>query len=234
MGIALSLYAVFQLGKISVGTLADAARGPVPREATDARTRAFARKVVDRARLRLEVRGADAVPRDRPLVYMSNHQSHLDIPVLYATMPSPTVRMVAKAELFKVPVWGPAMRAAGMIEVDRQRRERATASLHAAGEQLAAGVCIWIAPEGTRSRTGAIGRLKKGGFYLAKETGTAILPVAISGTRDALPARAVAIKPGARVRVVFGAPIEVAGRSVPELMREVEAFFRSQVPRPTT
>ncbi len=229
MGRWLSLNAVWQLARVSVSTYVDAMRGDVPRERIDDRVHAFAQRVIDKARIRLEVVGADRVPTTRAYVYMSNHQSHIDIPVLYASMPSATVRMVAKKELFRVPVWGRAMKAAEMIVVDRKNREAAIASLARAQEQIRDGVSVWIAPEGTRSLTGEIGELRRGGFHLAADTGTPIVPVAIRGTRNVLPAHGTSMAYDVPVRVTFGTPIDVDGRSIDELVDAVRDFFVANV-----
>ena len=229
MGIGLSLLAVYEVVRVTIPTFVDGLRGRVERRAIDARTRQLGERVVGHARIRLRVEGRELVPPGRAYVYMSNHQSHVDIPVLFATVPSETLRMVAKKELFRVPVWGPAMRAADMIELDRSDRGRAVAALERAGEQIRTGVSVWIAPEGTRSRSGQVGPLKKGGFRLALATSTPIVPVAISGTRDVLPAEGRIMRHDMPVRVRFGAPIAVEGRSVDELMAEVRAFFETSL-----
>ncbi len=229
MGFGLSLYALYQLARFAVPTAAESLAGPLDRARLDARMRAVARALVTRADFRLQISGGDLVRSDRAYVYMSNHQSHLDIPVLYCALPPTTLRMIAKKELFRVPVFGGAMRAAGVVELDRGDRERAIASLQGAAAALADGVSIWIAPEGTRSRTGELGPLKKGGFHLAVDAGAAIVPVAISGTNRALPPGARSIRGGVPVRVVIGAPIETRGRDVDSLMAEVEAFLRANL-----
>jgi 1-acyl-sn-glycerol-3-phosphate acyltransferase len=225
VGRALSFYTVFQIARIVAPTVAEAVVGRARREDHDRRLHALARRVVARACMDLTVDGADMVPLDRAFVYMSNHQSHIDIPVLYATVPSPTLRMVAKTELFRIPGLGRAMRAADFVEVNRADRARAVESLRRAEELIASGVSIWIAPEGTRSPDGRLGPLKKGGFHLALETATPIVPVAISGTRRVLPPHTTSMARGASVRVIFGAPIAVAGRSLGDLMDEVRSFL---------
>jgi 1-acyl-sn-glycerol-3-phosphate acyltransferase len=227
MGRGLSLYAVWQVARISVPTALDGLRGKVDRDVIDARGRSFAQAILAKARVQLEVIGADRVPTDRAYVYMSNHQSHIDVPVLVGALPSPTLRMVAKKELFRVPVWGRAMRAAGMVMIDRSDREAAIASLDIAKQQIADGVSVWIAPEGTRSRTGELGPLKRGGFHIAVDTGTPIVPVAIRGTRDVLPASSTSMAYDVPVRVTIGAPISVAGRDIDDLIAEIEAFLRA-------
>ena len=146
-----------------------------------------------------------------------------------AAVPSPSLRMVAKTELFRIPGFGRAMRAAEFVEVDRGDRARAVDSLKRAAATLGSGVSVWIAPEGHRSRDGVLGPLKKGGFHLARETGTAILPVALCGTRDVLPPETRRMNHDVPVRVVFGAPIETAGRPIPDLMAEVQSFLEREL-----
>lgn len=229
MGIGLSLYTAFEIARGSVPTVIDALTGRLRREVVNERIMRFARNVVVAADIRIDVTGAENVPDGGAFVFMSNHQSHLDIPILYWSLPVETLRMVAKTELFRVPIWGRAMRAGGMIEVDRSDRRQAIDSLRRAGEALADGVSIYIAPEGTRSRTGELGPLKKGGFHLALETGTPIIPVAISGSFDILPPESLSMRRGVEVAVHIGAPIEVAGREIDSLMGEVEQFFADHV-----
>ena len=154
------------------------------------------------------------MPPGRAYVYMSNHQSHLDIPMLYATLPSPTIRMLGKKELFRIPLWGRGLRAAEFIEVDRSNHARAVQSIEHAARLVRDGVSIYLAPEGTRSRDGRIGKLKKGGFHLALETRAPIVPVAIRGTIDILPRGGRVMHTGRRVEVTIGAPIEVEGRDI--------------------
>jgi 1-acyl-sn-glycerol-3-phosphate acyltransferase len=229
MGLGLSLYTVYQVARITVPTAFEAMVGAGSRADHDRRLHEFARRVVSRARIQLEVVGAEKVPLDRAFVYMSNHQSHIDIPVLYATVPSPSLRMVAKTELFRIPGFGRAMRVAEFVEVDRSDRERAVDSLRRAAEILASGVSVWIAPEGHRSRDGVLGPLKKGGFHLSRDTGAAILPVALSGTRNVLRPDTRRMNPDVPVRVVFGSPIETQGRPIPDLMASVQSFLERHV-----
>jgi 1-acyl-sn-glycerol-3-phosphate acyltransferase len=224
-----SLRVAGAMARISAPTLVDLIRGTVERGTVDERARWFGRRVVEVLDIDLVAQGADRVPSGRAYVYMSNHQSHLDIPVLYATLPSPTVRMLAKKELFRIPVWGRGLRAAEFVEVDRKSHSRAVQSIEQAKALICDGVSIWLAPEGTRSRDGRIGKLKKGGFHLAVETGTPIVPVAIRGTIDILPRGTTVMHTGKRVEVTIGAPIEVAGREIPSLIDDVQQFFRQHV-----
>jgi 1-acyl-sn-glycerol-3-phosphate acyltransferase len=196
---------VYETAKISIPTMLEGALGSLGRDAVDRRLRSWGQACLDAAAMTLDVRGRDAVDWSRAYVVMSNHQSLFDIPVIAVTVPG-SLRFVAKKELFRVPIWGRAMRAAEIIR---------------------SGINIWIAPEGTRSITGAIGPLKKGGFMLALDTATPILPMAISGTRLARKKHGRTIQKGVRVDVRFGQPISVEGRDRDQLMAEVDAFLRA-------
>lgn len=221
------------MARVTAPTLFEAVRGELTRDAVDERTRWFGRRVVDLLDIELVATGAAQVPPGRAYVYMANHQSHLDIPVLYATLPSPTIRMVGKAELFRIPLWGRAARAAEYIEIDRGDHAKAMASMAAAGRLIADGVSVFIAPEGTRSRDGRLGPLKKGGFHLALGAHAPIVPVAIRGTIDILPRGASVARRGQRVEVAIGAPIPTEGRDLAGLMAEVHAFLVAHVGDPT-
>lgn len=230
MGYFDSIYTVLQVAQASVPTVLEALTGAHTIERGDRRLRTFAQRVIDRAEIDVDVVGAENVPDDGAFVFMSNHQSHFDIPVLYYSLPIRTLRMVGKAELFRIPIWGQAMRSAGMIEVDRSNRERAIASLESAKDAIASGISIWIAPEGSRGQSQEITSLKKGGFHLAKDTGTPIVPVVLSGTRGILPPGSLRVNRGVSVRVDIGAPIrtdigEPTPTTVDGLAETVRQFF---------
>ncbi len=229
MGILHSLRVMAEMARITAPTMVDIARGRLTRDTIDARAHQFGRRVVEVLAIDLRITGGEEVLPTATYVYMSNHQSHLDIPVLYASLPSPTIRMVGKTELFKIPVWGRGLREAEFIEVDRSDRTRAVASMRRAAELVRDGVSIYLAPEGTRSKDGRIGALKKGGFHLATSTGAPIVPVAIRGTLDILPPGGRSAQPGRTVHVHIGTPIPTADRTIPDLMREVSTFLSRHV-----
>lgn len=231
MSVIDSLRVAGAMVQISVPLLADVVRGKLERDNVDDKARWFAHRVVELLEVDLHASGAERVPPGRAYVYMSNHQSHLDIPMLYATLPSPTIRMLAKKELFEIPLWGKGLRAAEFIEVDRANPARARQSIDRAEELIRDGVSVWLAAEGTRSRDGRIAPLKKGGFHLALHTNTPIVPVAIRGTIDILPRGTRSMHKGKRVDVTIGAPIDVAGKTVDQLATEVRAFLIDHVER---
>jgi 1-acyl-sn-glycerol-3-phosphate acyltransferase len=218
-GLAASILTVDGLFRISAITVFDALRHDVRRDKCDRRIAWWAGRVVDELRIDLRVRGRERLAGGETFLLMSNHQSHYDIPVLFAAVSS-AVRMVAKAELFRVPVLGPALREAGFIEIDRSDRRKAIESLRRAREALREGTLVWISPEGTRSLTGELLPLKKGGFVLALEANLPILPIGIAGTRDVLPPHRVLSARHQRVGVVLGEPIRPAGKARNELMAE--------------
>jgi 1-acyl-sn-glycerol-3-phosphate acyltransferase len=217
------------MARVTGPTLVDVVRGDLQRTAVDERARWFGRRVIELLDVQLTASGADNVPGGRAYVYMSNHQSHLDIPMLYATLPSPTIRMLGKKELFEIPLWGRGLRAAEFIEVDRSNHVAAMRSIEDAARLVRDGVSIYLAPEGTRSRDGRIGTLKKGGFHLAAGTGAPIVPVAIRGTIDILPRGGKVMQSGRNVAVTIGAPIAVEGRDLDGLMTEVRDFLIKHV-----
>jgi 1-acyl-sn-glycerol-3-phosphate acyltransferase len=214
----LSLRNVYETLYVSAPTVVDAFRGTITRQVCDDRLEAWASRVVANSEMMISVHGRENLPPSNSnsdgnsnnkstFVIMSNHQSHYDVAVIYYVLGS-TIRMVAKRELFNLPVFGSAMRAAGFISVDRQNTGRAIASLEDAKEKLASGIPMWIAPEGTRSATGELLPFKKGGFVLSIATGAPILPVSIRGTRDVLRAKGMRSRPGVEVFVTIHPPID--------------------------
>ncbi len=171
----------------------------------------------------LSATGREVFDGGQAFVVMSNHASLLDIPALIAAAPR-SLRMVAKQELMKIPVWGRAMQASGFIPISRGDRERAIEQLETAKQRLRAGVSVWIAPEGTRSRDGQLAPFKKGGFHVALDLGIPILPTWIEGSRAAMPPDSFTVHTGKELVVHFGQPIAthcVAPDDLPELMARV-------------
>lgn len=217
----LTLRAFYHTLRISVPTVADALTGRLTPARSDGRLRDWADTLVAITKTQLVVEGLEHLP-EHPCVVMSNHQSLSDIPLLYAALPEGLrMRMVAKAELFRVPVWGRAMRLSGFIPIVRGDRALAIESLEIAKADMQAGTFIWLAPEGTRSRDGRLRPLKKGGFILARDTGRPILPVSISGSRGIAASGEVRLHRHQQVRVRFGPPISTTDRPLAEVMEEV-------------
>jgi 1-acyl-sn-glycerol-3-phosphate acyltransferase len=176
----------------------------------------------------VRIRGREHLRSGQSYVIMSNHQSHFDVLAFYGHW-GHQFRWIMKQELRKVPGLGWGCAAVGHIFVDRKNRERAIASMQAAGRSLEPGVSVMIFPEGTRSPDGRMREFKKGGFMMALELGLPILPVSISGSRHVLPGHTMRLLPGF-VRVQVHEPIAVAGLAVEDrerLMDQVAAVIRS-------
>jgi 1-acyl-sn-glycerol-3-phosphate acyltransferase len=160
---------------------------------------------------RIVVEGRHLLGDHRNTVLMSNHVSHLDAPVLLQAL-GVDYRAVAKKEVFYLPVFNSVLRFAGFIEVDRADRAQATRAIARAVDALKGGACFLIFPEGTRSRTGHPGPFKKGGFVVAMDAGSRIVPVALLGTRELMPRGGFRIRPGT-VRVVVLDPVSAGSYS---------------------
>jgi 1-acyl-sn-glycerol-3-phosphate acyltransferase len=200
--LALSLRNVYETLAISAPTVVDALRGRVTKAECDARLARWSKACLRNARVELDVTGGERLKTSETYLVMSNHQSLYDIPVLFQVV-GPNIRMITKKELFGVPIFGGALEAAGFISIDRTDRNAAIRSLRKACDLLASGTHVWIAPEGTRSPSGALLPFKKGAFYLAFEAGLPILPVTVRGTRNILPAHGLRSHPGVRVGVMI-------------------------------
>jgi len=162
----------------------------------------------------VEAEGLENVDARRAHVFMSNHQSVLDIGAIVATLPV-SWRFVAKRELTWIPLFGWALRLGGHVIIDRGRRERAVASLQRAARRIRAGTSVIIFPEGTRSETGVMRPFKSGGFHLAIEAQAPILPITVSGSHRLTPKRSLRVESG-HMKVVYGKPIETRGLPLEE------------------
>lgn len=158
--------------------------------------------------IKVNVKGLSNLDFSGPCVFMCNHQSNFDILVLFAELPA-QFRWIAKAELFKIPLFASAMRGAGYISIDRKNRTSAIKSIAAAAEKIRNGVCVMIFPEGTRSPDGKIGNFKKGGFYLARDAGVPIVPLVINGTWSIMSKDSLKITPGS-VQLSILPPIDTS------------------------
>ncbi len=157
--------------------------------------------------VRVHVEGQEHIPKDRAVVFASNHCSQFDIMVLYHALPV-QFRFLAKQELFKVPILGQAMRLTGYIPIDRSGGRKALRSLNEAAKHVASGTSVVVFPEGTRSEDGRLQPFKVGGVLLAIKAKSPLVPVSISGTQNVLPKGAFFAK-AARVKVVIGKPVPV-------------------------
>lgn len=170
----------------------------------------WARDVLKAAGTPVVAEGLEQIPRGRTLMYASNHSSMFDIWAILATLPG-SVRFVAKQELFKIPLLGSAMRAAGHVAIDRAARKKAFEAYDAAAQTIRAGVSsILVFPEGTRSRTGELLPFKNAPFGLAIAAQVPIVPVYVHHTFEILPKGAWRLR-SRPIRLLVGEPIPTAG-----------------------
>jgi 1-acyl-sn-glycerol-3-phosphate acyltransferase len=163
-------------------------------------------------------------------IFLSNHVSNLDPPVLFPALPGQS-SVLLKKQLMRIPLLGTAMRLAKFVPVERGNvREAAQASVAAAAAALRSGLHMLIFAEGTRSKDGRLARFKSGPFYLAMETGAPIVPVVISGTEKMMRKHSAAIAPGVAT-VEFLAPVYPHNFSTREgLMQAVRSEMVTALP----
>jgi 1-acyl-sn-glycerol-3-phosphate acyltransferase len=176
------------------------------------------------------VTGREQVPVGRSCIFMCNHVSNLDPPVIAPILPGRSV-ILLKKELMGIPILGTAMRLAKFVPVERgSRRDAAKASVEAAADALNSGLHILVFAEGTRSLDGRLASFKKGPFFLAEQTGAAIVPVAIAGTQTMMRKGSSSISPGiATVKFLRAIePKDFASRE--ELMAAVHTAIADALP----
>jgi 1-acyl-sn-glycerol-3-phosphate acyltransferase len=180
--------------------------------------------------IRVDVSGRENIPTGRSCIFMSNHVSNLDPPVLLPSLPGRS-SVLLKKQLMSIPFLGTAMRLAKFVPVERAHSvETAKASIAAAADALRSGLHIVVFPEGTRSRDGRLSAFKKGPFFLAEETKAPIIPIAISGTQHMMSKGSFAVMPGV-ARIEFLRPIEPAEYETRDaLMLAVRAAIDAALP----
>ncbi len=178
------------------------------------------------AGVRLEVQNGEILRRYPQYVIVCNHQSYFDIFCLIVIL-GRCPHFLAKKELFRIPIFGQALRAADVIEIDRENPDSALASIKAMLEKgLSNPVCIF--PEGTRSTTGELQPFRKKGLNLLMDTGLPFVPVAFHGTREVMPKKKYTVTPG-RVCFVVGEPVEVEAGMDDERKDEVRHLLWHRV-----
>lgn len=178
-----------------------------PGSVFDLAPRVWSRIVLAAAGVRIVVHGGEH-RMGAQHIFVANHVSWFDVFVMSAHLR--WFKFVAKAELFRIPLFGPAMRYAGMIPIERTNQARARASIDQASAEITRGASVILFPEGTRGREYALRPFKKGAFVLAIETAAPIVPVAIHGTIEIQPKGGMLIRSG-RVDLHFLPPIDTVG-----------------------
>jgi 1-acyl-sn-glycerol-3-phosphate acyltransferase len=196
--------------------------------------RRWSRGVLAICGLRLSVKGQDLLEHSTNYVYVSNHASLFDIPVVTAAVPD-NIRIVYKKELEKIPIFGWNLKWGPYIAIDRGRRADALRSVEEAARKIREGDSVLLFAEGTRTEDGRLQPFKRGAFNLAVRSGVPVVPVTINGTFRIMAKGSVAIHPGP-IEVIFNAPLPVHSqggrdeevRVMEEVHRAIAENYRDQ------
>ena len=214
---AIGVYTVV-LGAVSVGSSLLDRRGYVAHGCA----RLWAWLILATTGVEVTVQGLERLERGKTYVFVSNHQSIYDIPVLFWWIPF-QLRIIAKESLGRFPVLGPHLRRTGHMLVDRRRPDR-NGIFDWANGLTAKGLSLIVFPEGTRSADGRVGPFKGGGFYLAMQAGLPIVPLSVVGSRHVMRKGQLTTRPG-HVTLIVHEPIETAVNPEPSMV-EVRALAR--------
>jgi 1-acyl-sn-glycerol-3-phosphate acyltransferase len=221
---AITLYTIV-LGTLSIGSSVVQSSGRFAHWCA----RTWARLILATTGVEVEVTGLDRLDPDRAYVFVANHQSIYDIPIVFWSLPY-QVRIIAKASLGAFPFIGWHLRRTGHMLVDRKNPVRALRVFARASKLMDQGLCLIVFPEGTRSRDGRVAPFKGGSFFLALRTGLPVVPLSVVGSRHVMLKGRLATYPG-RVKLIVHEPIDTgtladdprAARDFAEQVRHVIA-----------
>ena len=205
---AISLYTIV-LGTLSIASSVFEKRGYVAHGCA----RTWSWLILRTSGVHVEIEGLERLEPGRTYVFVSNHQSIYDIPILFASLPY-QLRIIAKASLGHFPFLGWHLRRTGHMLVDRKRPDPKLI-FGWASRLMSTGLSLIVFPEGTRSVDGRVGRFKGGSFYLALEAGLPVVPLSVVGSRHVMLKNRLAVYPG-RVRLIVHEPIDTTGMAVTE------------------
>ena len=177
------------------------------------------------SRVRVRIEGLENIDPDHPSILVANHSGLHDILSLAAYLPI-QFRWVAKKSLFRVPFMGWHMRRSGYIPIDRENPRSAARSIIQAAEEIRGGVSAIAFPEGTRSRTGDLGKFHSGAFALALRTGVPLVPITLEGSCRVILPKTLKVNPGVIVRIRIGSPIDLGAYSRGDKHRLMEDVYQ--------
>ena len=157
----------------------------------------------------ITVTGRENVDPKQSYVFVANHQSALDVFAVYGWLPN-NFKWMMKKELRKIPFVGTACAVAGHIFVDRSNPRAALQSVELVKKELVDGISTVIFPEGTRNKTGEMGRFKQGAFKIAMDLNLPVVPISLNGFYEAMPSGSAFVNPRARVHLHIGKPVDLS------------------------
>lgn len=163
----------------------------------------------------------------QPTIVMCNHSSLYDIPLSLLAFPRHSLRMLAKKEMASLPLMAKGMKAAEFPFIDRKNRHQAIKDLEHVQKLLESGIVMWIAPEGTRSKTGKLQPFKKGAFITAIKSNATIIPIGIRGAFDILPAKSHRVQLHQHAEVHIGKPIDASKYTLDNKEMLIEDVYQS-------
>ena len=173
----------------------------------------------------MKIEGLENVDLQRPQIFIANHSGLHDILSLSAHLPI-QFRWIAKKSLFRVPFMGWHMRRSGYIAIDRDNPREAARSIVEAARVIHSGVNAIAFPEGTRSRTGELGRFHSGAFSLALRTGVPLVPITVDGSHRVILPKTLQVNPGVTIRIKIDRPIDLSRYGRTEKHRLMEDVYR--------
>lgn len=187
--------------------------------------RQWARALVWLAGGKISVTGEENIPKDKPVVFISNHQGNFDIPIFLGHINEPKA-FIAKLETKKIPLISSWMKEMKCVFMDRKDIRQSVQAINQGVEILRQGYSLVIFPEGTRSKGNTMGEFKHGSFKLATKAGVPIIPVSIKGSYKLMEEHEFIIKP-AKVEVIISKPIETSSltreemQKLPDMVKEI-------------
>lgn len=202
------IYTAYTCGLASIKAM----RGTISRKWCDEELQRWVHRLINLVKIKYKIINPHKVePKlNEVTIIMCNHTSLFDIPLSLIAFPNHSVRMLSKKEIAKIPIMGSGMIAAEFPLIDRENRKQAIKDLAAVKDLLATGIVMWIAPEGTRSLDGKLGKFKKGGFITAISTKAKIIPIGIRGAEKVLPAKTHRFTINQTTEIHIGEPIDAA------------------------
>jgi 1-acyl-sn-glycerol-3-phosphate acyltransferase len=177
--------------------------------------------------VRVEVRGLESLDPKQTYVFVSNHRSYLDTAAMFV-FTGRRIGLLAKKELLKVPVLGVGMGFVNVMAIDRTNRESAIRTTEAAARRIQSGVSFAVFVEGTRAKPGELLPFKKGAFYMARQAGVPVVPVAIKNS-DVLMGKGTGEARSGPIEMVFLPPVDMVGVTTDEDMNRLIASVRESI-----